>query len=90
MRWLDGITDITDMSVSKLLEILKDRKPGALQSMGLQTVGYNLATGQQPPVKDKIFDCSLLYLKWLTLSEAGHIFGTQCSLMHEWLILCLT
>ena len=26
MRWLDGITDLMGMSLSKLLEILKDRK----------------------------------------------------------------
>ena len=38
-----------------------------MQSMGLQTVRYDLATGQQPPVKDTVFDCSLLYLKWLML-----------------------
>ena len=44
MRWLDGITDLTDMSLSKLREFLMDRETGVLQSMGSQRVRRDWVT----------------------------------------------
>ena len=41
MRWLDGITDSMDMSLSDLREFWWTGRPGVLWFMGLQRVGHD-------------------------------------------------
>ena len=42
MRWFDGITDAMEVNLGKLREMLRDRRPGMMQ-----TVEYNLVSEQQ-------------------------------------------
>ena len=48
MKWIESITDSMDMSLSKLQETVKEKGARHAAVQGMQRVGHNLATEQQP------------------------------------------
>ena len=45
MRWLDGISTAMYMTLSKFQELVMNRDPAVLQSMGSQRVRHDSGTG---------------------------------------------
>ena len=41
IRWLDGIADLMDVSLSELRELVMNRMPGVLRFMKSQRVGHD-------------------------------------------------
>ena len=93
MRWLDGITDSVDMSLSKSRRWWRTRKPGVLQSTGLQRVRQNFSQSVQSLSRVRLFatpwtaacQASLSIIKSQSLPK---LMSIESVMLSNHLILC--
>ena len=63
MRWLENVSNLVDMSLSILWEIMKDKKHGVLQFIGLQSVWHDLVIKPHQQLYKKTFAAITLRAK---------------------------
>ena len=83
MRWLDGVTNSMDMSLSKLQEMVMDREASHATVHGSQRVGHNWATELTKLNRGVIMDSmenEMSFFKRYTLSY----LGIHCQDAYKW------
>ena len=74
MRWLDGITDSVDVNLSKLWEIVEERGACCTAVRGLERVGHNSGSEQQPQGKVREKGHGALCFSRAPLGPNLHVF----------------
>ena len=74
MRWLDSITDSTDMNLSKLQEVVKES--GMQQSMVSQRVRHDLVTELKLLSKNSEF----LRINVMLTPREGNCYYAECAI----------
>ena len=74
MRWLHGITDSMDMSLSKFWELVMRGRAGVLQSTGSQRVRHDWETELKHLYKNFSLDMfSFIWYLYLGMESLGHM-----------------
>ena len=71
MRWLDGITNTVNMSLSRLQDLVMEKQSGMLQSMGSQRVGQDWVPELNWTSFSPLLFASLLFTAILSLSQTA-------------------